>query len=152
MAFFPGSTAVGVQAVKPIITPNIKSMKYLLITPDNEEIFVSLSNSKALWDHPRYRMSWKLVVVVTGWNSNINVTNEALETLYEAYRCRDNYNFVIIDTAQFVDTLYTWSAFSTKPVGQIIGEALVNLTKYVDLEDVHLIGMFINNIVFFLIT
>lgn len=125
-------------------------MKYLLITPDNEEIFVSLSNSKALWNHPRYRMSWKLVVVVTGWNSNINVTNEALETLYEAYRCRDNYNFVIIDTAQFVDTLYTWSAFSTKPVGQIIGEALVNLTKYVDLEDVHLIGLFINNFVLFI--
>lgn len=46
----------------------------------------------------------------------------------------------IIDTAQFVDTLYTWSAFSSQAVGQIVGEALVKLTRYVPAKNVHLIG------------
>lgn len=90
-----GSSAVSIHAIKPAQTPTIASMQYLLITPDNEQVFVPLDKSQTLWEHKRFRMNWKVVIVVTGWNSNINITNEALETLYEAFRCRDNYNFVV---------------------------------------------------------
>lgn len=45
------------------------------------------------------------------------------------------------DTAKFVDTLYTWSAFNTKGVGEIIGKALVKFTNHVPVEKIHLIGM-----------
>lgn len=70
-------------------------MNYILISAEIEEVAVPLNNSEALWLHPEFRMDWPVVILVTGWNSNINVTNEALDILYTAYRCRGEYNFVV---------------------------------------------------------
>lgn len=70
-------------------------MNFMLITQDNFNITVPLKEPKSLWQHPKFNINWKVVILVTGWNSNINLTNDAIETLYEAYRCRDDYNFVV---------------------------------------------------------
>lgn len=46
----------------------------------------------------------------------------------------------VFDTAHFVNSLYTWSAFNTEAVGHIIGHALVQLTSHINLNRIHLIG------------
>lgn len=47
----------------------------------------------------------------------------------------------MFDTAHFVDSLYTWSALNTESIGKIVGSAVAELTKVIDLNKVHLIGM-----------
>lgn len=44
------------------------------------------------------------------------------------------------DTAHFVDSLYSWSAFNTEGVGKIVGAAVAELSKVVDVDGIHLIG------------
>lgn len=46
----------------------------------------------------------------------------------------------VFDTSNFIDSLYTWSAFNTEGVGKIIGGAIVELSNVVDVEGIHLIG------------
>lgn len=67
----------------------------MLITRDNLNITVPLKEPHTLWHHPNFQVNLKIVILVTGWNSNINLTNDAVNVLYEAYRCRDDYNFVV---------------------------------------------------------
>lgn len=46
-----------------------------------------------------------------------------------------------MDTAQFVDTLYSWSAFNTEEIGRIIGTGLNDLCNDAyPVENIHLIG------------
>lgn len=90
-----GSAAVSMSVVQPRFEPDVTKMNYLLITPQNQEIIVPLTDATALWQHQQFNNDLKVVVVVTGWNSNVNETNAALDTLYKAYQCRDDYNFVV---------------------------------------------------------
>lgn len=46
----------------------------------------------------------------------------------------------VFDTSNFIDSLYTWSAFNTDGVGKIVGGAIAELSKVVDVEGFHLIG------------
>lgn len=57
-----------------------------------------------------------------------------------AYRTRGNYNFLALDPAKFIDTLYTWSAFNTEEIGEYVGYALAKLVEYVSLDKIHVIG------------
>lgn len=45
-----------------------------------------------------------------------------------------------MDTAAYVDTLYTWSAFNTDELGKIIARGLVEWLKVYPQENIHLIG------------
>lgn len=45
-----------------------------------------------------------------------------------------------VDSATYIDTLYTWSAFNTEAIGKKIGEALVILIRTYPIENIHLIG------------
>lgn len=48
----------------------------------------------------------------------------------------------VIDTDTTVDSLYAWSAYNTKTVGKILGEALVGLRNLVGLDNIHIIGTY----------
>lgn len=50
------------------------------------------------------------------------------------------FTFQGIDSGAYVDTLYSWSAFNTEPIGVLIAEALVDLTATYPVEKIHLIG------------
>lgn len=134
------ATAISSDAVRPRFEPDLEAMHYVLMTFDGREIRVPLQQSQRLWRHRLFRPDWPVVLVITGWNSNVNVSNEALDVLHAAYKERGEWNFVAIDMDRFVDTLYTWSAFSTRPLGRMVGEALANLTEFVRPADVHVIG------------
>lgn len=48
--------------------------------------------------------------------------------------------FPFVSKAGFVDTLYSWSAFNTEEIGNVIAESLKHLIKSYPIENIHLIG------------
>lgn len=50
------------------------------------------------------------------------------------------FTFQGIDSGAYIDTLYSWSAFNTEPIGVLIAEALADLTATYPVEKIHLIG------------
>lgn len=81
-------------------------MNFVLITPDGEEIFVPLTNARKLWEDARFNRNWQTVLLVTGWNSDINETNDALDTIYAAYSCRGSTNFVVNIFLLFIEACF----------------------------------------------
>ncbi|XP_050091075.1 phospholipase A1-like [Anopheles aquasalis] len=118
---------------------NITDMNYVLMTED-DNVTIPLLESDDLWSHDQFNKKFNTVILVTGWTSNINEPNRAIDTIFNAYKARGGYNFVVIDTAEYVDTLYTWSAFNTNDLGKGLADGLQGLIKYVPLEKIHLIG------------
>lgn len=60
-----------------------------------ENVSVPLQQPALLWKKTEFNTKYPLVVFVTGWTTNFNETNEALETMYKAYECRGDINFVV---------------------------------------------------------
>lgn len=69
-------------------------MNFILITK-TENYTIPLNDAAKLWAHNVFDKNKKTVILVTGWTSNINATNEALNTISAAYMCRGNINFVV---------------------------------------------------------
>lgn len=107
---------------------------------EDDNVTIPLLESDDLWSNDLFNKNFNTVILVTGWTSNINEPNRAIDTIYNAYKARGGYNFVVIDTAEYVDTLYTWSAFNTNDLGKGLADGLQGLIKYVPLEKIHLIG------------
>lgn len=82
------------HSIRPDITPEASEMHLDFVTLDSHNITAPLDNPELVCDHPSFRKDWPTVVVITGWNSNINSTNDALDRLYNAYRKRD-VNFMV---------------------------------------------------------
>lgn len=80
------------------------------------------------------------MVLVTGWKSNIDKKNGAANEIWNAFKSRGDSNFILIDTAQHVDTLYNWAALNTVLLGEGLGKGLSSLVEFVDSENIYLIG------------
>lgn len=89
-----GSTAVAEKAVKPKTTPALDSMNFILMTR-TANYSIPLRAANRLWQHEHFNSSRPTVVMVTGWLSNINKTNKAVDWVYAAYMCRGGYNLVV---------------------------------------------------------
>lgn len=127
------------RVVSPFRQPQLDELNYVLCT-DNENISIPLTQSYQLWSHPSFNIRKKVVILITGWNSNIEEENSAASVLWEAFRSRGDSNFILIDTAKHVDTLYTWSALNTVELGQGLGRGLSGLVTFVDIRNIYLIG------------
>jgi hypothetical protein len=88
--------------------PKIEEMNYVFFTP-TENVSIPITESVRLWNHPKFDSKKKVVIMVTGWNTDIAEENTAASVLGEVYMKRGDTNFVLVDTARYVDTLYTWS-------------------------------------------
>lgn len=119
--------------------PNIDEMNYVLLT-ETENISIPITESVKLWKHEKFDPAKKVVIMVTGWTSDIDNENTAASSLWAAYKSRGDTNFVLIDTARYVDTLYAWSAFNTQELGKGLGKGLAELIKVVPLENIHVMG------------
>lgn len=64
---------------------------------DDRNISVPLEQPKELWKKTEFNAHYPLVIFVTGWTTNFNETNAALDTLYKAYECRGDVNFVVCE-------------------------------------------------------
>lgn len=133
------SIAVATNATESEDSVNITAMNYVLMT-GAENVTIPLLESDDLWKNPLFNPSHNTVILVTGWTSNINGSNRAIDTIFNAYQARGGYNFVVIDTSDYVDTLYTWSAFNTNSLGIELANGLQDLLKYIPVEKIHLIG------------
>lgn len=133
------SIAVSANATESENSVNVTEMNYILMT-EGDNITIPLLESDDLWKHPSFKDSYNTVILVTGWTSNINGSNRAVDTIYNAYKARGGYNFVLIDTSDYVDTLYSWSAFNTNDLGKALAVGLEGLINYTPLEKIHLIG------------
>lgn len=68
-------------------------MSYVLKIGD-QNFSVPLTKPTELWSLKEFNPKLPLVILVTGWTTNVNETNPALDVIYAAYRCRGNVNFV----------------------------------------------------------
>lgn len=91
-----GSAAIHLNVIKPMITPSVHLMNFHLLTPNGENIRVPLLEPHNLWDNENFNRNWNTTLVVTGWNTNINSSNECVDKLFSAYK-RRNHNFVVIE-------------------------------------------------------
>jgi len=119
--------------------PKNEEINYVLLT-ENENISIPVTDSVRLWAHEKFDPSKNVVVMITGWNSDIASENTAADELWKAYKSRGDTNFILIDTARYVDTLYAWSAFNTQELGKAVGMGLAELINYVPLENIHVMG------------
>lgn len=69
-------------------------MNFVLLTQHDRNL-IPLDDPHQLWNHKSFNATLKTEILVTGWTSNINETNDALETIWQAYKCRGNVNFIV---------------------------------------------------------
>lgn len=91
-----GSAALSENQVKPRdkYLPELSQMNFVVFTK-NDKHLIPLENHHDLWNETLFNPSYKTEIMVTGWTSNINETNDALETIWQAYKCRGNVNFIV---------------------------------------------------------
>jgi pancreatic lipase-related protein 2 len=111
----------------------------LLVTPF-ENVSIPLLEPDRLWSNAMFNRDLKVVIMVSGWTTDINFTIDSAAGIYEAYKARGDSNFILLDSARYIDTLYTWSAFNTQRLGDYLGKALADLVGLVPLGKIHLIG------------
>ncbi|ALC48474.1 CG5162, partial [Drosophila busckii] len=132
------SQALSTRNIKSKYTPEISQMSFQLRTPCHRYNF-PLLQAEEMWKSPHFDPQKKVVILATGWTTNVNDT-DTIEAFAKAYNCRGDINFVAVDAAKFVDTLYTWSAFNTEEIGENIAHGLVKLLDSVPVENIHMIG------------
>lgn len=107
---------------------------------EHENVSIPVTDSLQLWAHEKFDPKKKVVIMITGWNSDIASENTAADELWKAYNSRGDTNFILIDTARYVDTLYAWSAFNTQELGRAVGKGIAELINFVPLENIHVMG------------
>lgn len=119
--------------------PSNDEINYVLLT-EAENISIPVTQSLLLWAHEKFDPKKKVVIMITGWTTDIDEQNTAADEMWKAYKSRGDTNFILIDSARYVDTLYAWSAFNTRQLGVAVGEGLAELINYVPLENIHVMG------------
>lgn len=69
-------------------------MNFQFLTPNGDNFRIPLLEPHKLWDNPKFNRNFNTTLLVTGWNTNVNSTNEAVDTLFRAYKHR-KINFVV---------------------------------------------------------
>lgn len=120
-------------------TPNVTDMSFVFFAGD-ENVTIPLLESERLWSHPSFNSTNNLTLLITGWTTDLTEQDTTVDTVSNAYLARGGNNFIVLDSARYVDTLYTWSAFNTDEIGEHVGRALVKVIKFVQLSNIHVIG------------
>ncbi|EDV52496.1 vitellogenin-1 isoform X2 [Drosophila erecta] len=132
------SSTLFMDRIPPQITPDIRKMHFQYMTPC-QNYSVPLLEASKLWKHSRFSKGRKVVILATGWTNTVNESS-AISMISKAFMCRGDVNFVIVDAADYVDTLYSWSALNTDLIGEHIGVGLTHLIELTPLRNIHLIG------------
>jgi len=69
-------------------------MNFVLYTPTANITFPLKEPLKVL-EHPAFDQNKSLCIFVTGWLTDINETNTAIESMYGPYMTRDDINFIV---------------------------------------------------------
>ncbi|XP_041451416.1 probable phospholipase A1 magnifin [Drosophila obscura] len=129
------STIVDLGLVQPKITPDMSRMSFLLRTDECQNVSIPLTKAEKLWETPGFDQDRPTVIFITGWLSNIQNSNSG--PVAKAYSCRNDTNYVLLDAADFIDTLYSWSALNTEAIGKYVAQALLKLNRTYVIDKVH---------------
>lgn len=88
-----GTSAIANNLLNPQELPEMAKMNFVFKGP-NGDVAARLDESEQIWTHGDFNKRFNTVIIITGWNSNVNNTNLALDILYLAYRKRE-VNFVV---------------------------------------------------------
>ncbi|XP_033170116.1 phospholipase A1 2 [Drosophila mauritiana] len=133
------STIVDLGVVRSKLIPDMSRMSFLLRSSDDcQNTSIPLTQAERLWNTTGFYQDRPTVLFITGWTTSINNSNSG--PVAKAYLCRNDTNVLILDAANFIDTLYTWSALNTEVIGDYLAKALLRLnTSYVT-KQFHLVG------------
>ncbi|XP_033241370.1 phospholipase A1 2-like [Drosophila pseudoobscura] len=132
------STIVDLGLVQTKIIPDMSRMSFLLRTDECQNVSIPLTEAEKLWEAPGFYQDRPTVIFITGWRTSITDSNSGPAD--KAYNCRNDTNFVLLDAADFIDTLYSWSALNTEVIGAYVAEALLKLDRSYVIQKVHLVG------------
>lgn len=109
--FVIGAVALSGNGIHSSVLPDVEKMSYVLKAGD-KNISVPLNEPEKLWTLQEFNPDLPLIMVITGWNTNLNTTdNDALNTIYAAYRCRGNFNFVVLTFLHILTKIYSYFSF-----------------------------------------
>ncbi|XP_017112670.1 probable phospholipase A1 magnifin isoform X2 [Drosophila elegans] len=133
------STIVDLGVVRTKLIPDVSRLKLQLRTQiECRNVSISLTQAENLWTTPGFYQDRPTVLFITGWTSNINDSNSG--PVVKAYACRNDTNVLVLDAADLVDTLYTWSALNTEVIGASLARALLRLNRTYVANQFHLVG------------
>ncbi|XP_034665932.1 phospholipase A1-like [Drosophila subobscura] len=132
------STIVDLGLVRPKVIPDMSLMSFLLRTDECQNVSIPLTEAERLWEAPGFYQDRPTVIFITGWKTTISESNSGPAA--KAYNCRNDTNFVLLDAANFIDTLYSWSALNTDAIGEYVARALLTLNRNYVVENVHVVG------------
>ncbi|XP_055677531.1 phospholipase A1-like [Lutzomyia longipalpis] len=119
--------------------PNIQNMSFVFYD-NGRRIPFHFTELDKLTQYPGFNKDNKLVLFITGWLTKENTENAAARELAKAYACRGNHTFIHLDTEDYLDNLYTWSALNTEEIGQLVAPYVAKLVDYVNFNETHIIG------------
>ncbi|XP_036677015.3 probable phospholipase A1 magnifin [Drosophila suzukii] len=133
------STIVDLGVVRSKIVPDVSRMSFLLRTEQEcQNTSIPLTQAEELWNTPGFYQDRPTVLFITGWTTSINNSNSG--PVAKAYACRNDTNILILDAADFIDTLYTWSALNTEVIGATLATALLRMNATYVTNHFHLVG------------
>lgn len=138
---FEGSLAITSESTRSLIPADVNKINYVLLT-ETENISFPITDAPQLWKNPNFNPNNDVAIFITGYKSEINHKNRAIDGVWDAYRYRGGINFIIIDTAKYMRQMYSWSAFHTQALGEGLGHGLYELSAMYPIAKIHLIGWF----------
>ncbi|XP_030567416.1 vitellogenin-1 [Drosophila novamexicana] len=132
------STIMDLGLVQPKIIPDMSLMSFQLRPDACTNVSIPLTQARELWNTTGFHQDRPTVIFITGWGSTIDRSNSG--PVAKAYACRNDSNFVVLDAANFITTLYSWSALNTEAIGLYVAQALLQLDREYVETSVHVIG------------
>uniref|UniRef100_A0A1L8DJ91 Putative vitellogenin-1 n=3 Tax=Nyssomyia neivai TaxID=330878 RepID=A0A1L8DJ91_9DIPT len=120
-------------------TPNMQNMSFVYYDNDRRIPFHFAELDK-LGQYPGFKKENKLVIFITGWLTKDNTENDAAREMAKAYACRGNHTFIHLNTNDYLDNLYTWSALNTEDIGFAVAPYVAKMLDFVDISQIHVIG------------
>uniref|UniRef100_A0A1I8PUE8 Lipase domain-containing protein n=1 Tax=Stomoxys calcitrans TaxID=35570 RepID=A0A1I8PUE8_STOCA len=119
----------------PIKDPTIEDVSFQLITPCGRKEF-PVSSANQLSESPEFDRNKTTVVFITGWL--VEPDMDYIQVVARAFHCREDYNFVLVNTGGVITNLYINSAYHTGKLGEFVAMGLQNLG--IPTQDIYLVG------------
>uniref|UniRef100_A0A0A1XQP9 Vitellogenin-1 n=1 Tax=Zeugodacus cucurbitae TaxID=28588 RepID=A0A0A1XQP9_ZEUCU len=117
--------------------PRIEDIGLQLSTACSGRVY-AIEDIAQLATDPDFDPNKKTVIFSTGWLSTLDY--EATGVLSQAFSCRGDTNFLVLDTGGYIGTLYVWSAQNTDTIGKFLAEGIQSLSEIIDINNLHIIG------------
>ncbi|XP_049311335.1 vitellogenin-1-like isoform X2 [Bactrocera dorsalis] len=98
----------------------------------------AIDNILEIAEDPDFDPERKTVIFSTGFLSTVNFP--ATGELAQAFSCRGDTNFLVLDSGGYLTTLYVWAAQNTDTIGEYLAEGIQSLSQIIDIEKLHIIG------------